>query len=476
LIHFYKSFQMSQGMDWFQGGVGEAIAEAKVKGSVFVVVVKGQPDDEATKALESILEDNEVSGKFGDMVCIEVVNGSPTCAQFAAIYPVILVPSVFFIDSRTGVDLEITGGVITKQQLIDSIEKVRIKMSESNSSNGVNISTLNAAESVEETKSEESKLPGEQKVESSSCQEDIEEVNRSTSETSEIRSSDVSNQSNSLSLEERVERAKRMALQKQLEREKEAEDKEKNAELERRKLGKEMAEMKSKKEEQELKEAALNRRKDKEEEKKAREAVKAAIEQDRLARKMKYDADKKAEDEHKKEVERENLAKAAAAAEISAAERASIARIQFRLPDGRSQTKQFPSDSPLSEVYNFVESELSDRSQVSLSTTFPRRQLDIEDKTRSLKELQMAPSATILVIPAGGLVSSSDGGFMSLVWLLLTPFTFLWAMLSNLFSGSSNTSPRPVSQDRSRIGRIRNPQDDKDDDNNTWNGNSTQQQ
>merc|ERR1712059_185590 len=143
-------------------------------------------------------------------------------------------------------------------------------------------------------------------------------------------------------------------------------------------------------------------------------AVKAAIEQDRLARKMKYDAEKKEVDEKKKEIERKNLAAAAAAA------RASVSRLQFRLPDGRAQTKQFPADTSLAEVYTFVEAEVLEPTfgKFTLTTTFPRRQLDQEDQTRSLKELQMAPSATILVLPIGGLVTRGGGGdLMSLLWL-----------------------------------------------------------
>ena len=35
----------------------------------------------------------------------------------------LLVPSVFFIDSSTGVDLEITGGVLTKDSLLASVTK-----------------------------------------------------------------------------------------------------------------------------------------------------------------------------------------------------------------------------------------------------------------------------------------------------------------------------------------------------------------
>jgi len=449
-------------MEWFNGGVGEAIAAAKAKKAIFVVVVKGKSDEDPTKELDKILEDSEVVAALNNMVCISVENGTNTCLQFSSIYPVILVPSVYFIDSNTGVDLEITGGIVTKETLISSINKALAKVGE-----GVN--AVQATPAVAESKSSEA--------------EGTTEVKQSDSSTSEVVvQSEAANSSRSeIPLEDRVARAKELMAQRQAEREAQEKEKEKDKEKERREVGKALLERKRMQEERDLKEAALARRKDKEEEKKAKEAVKAAIEQDRIDRKAKYDAEKKAAEELRKEKEKDALAAQAALAEKTASERATVARIQFRLPDGSSQTKQFPAESSLSEIYEFVKSGLDTPfSSFSLSTTFPRRMLDQEDKTTSLKQLQMAPSATILVLPLGGIVSNQDGGLMSLIWLILTPFTVLWAMLSSFFGPSTSAAQPPPStgggsssRREGGIGRIRNDRDDGE--NNTWNGNSTQQ-
>merc|ERR1719369_1166930 len=270
--------------------------------------------------------------------------------------------------------------------------------------------------------------------------------------------------------------------QRRIERENQEKEKEKEKEIERREIGKALLERKRLQEEQELKEAAVARRRIREEEKKAKEAVKAAIEQDRLDRKMKYDAEKKADDEKRKENERAALAAQAALAEQTAADRAKVARIQFRLPDGRCKTNQFPAETPLSEVYDFVKTGLETQfTSFSLSTSFPQKNVDQEDQASTLKQLQMAPSATIMVLPLGGLVSQQDGGFLALIWLILTPFTVLWTMLNSFFgSASSQASPPPGSSSSSStgrtggIGRLRNSEKD-DDENNTYNGNSTQQ-
>merc|ERR1719328_1041137 len=205
-----------------------------------------------------------------------------------------------------------------------------------------------------------------------------------------------------------------------------------------------MLERKRLQEEKELKEAAAQRRKDKEEEKLARERVKAQLEQDKLDKKMKFQAEKQVADEQRKEKEKQALAAAAEQAEKLAADRATTARIQFRLPDGSSQTQHFPADSPLSELYTFVRTGLTTQySSFSLSTTFPRRNLDTQNMTSTLKDLQMAPSSTVMVLPSTSVVSSQDGGLMSLIWLILTPFTMLWSMITSFFSttpGSSSNS------------------------------------
>ena len=108
-------------MEWFNGGVADAIAAAKSKSAVFVVVVlgkrleiefsvvlmkdiftcSGDEADEASKSLCELLLDPEIIGLFSPMVCIKVENGSSTCKQFAAIYPVVIIPSIYFIGHIT---------------------------------------------------------------------------------------------------------------------------------------------------------------------------------------------------------------------------------------------------------------------------------------------------------------------------------------------------------------------------------------
>ena len=104
------------------------------------------------------------------------------------------------LDSSSGVDIEITGGVITKESLLGSFSKVSDKMSGS----------VKEAEKKEETVKEETE----------------------TVKTQEPQ------QSSSSSLQERVEKAKMLVEQRKAEKEEAEDDKEKTKEMERREVGK----------------------------------------------------------------------------------------------------------------------------------------------------------------------------------------------------------------------------------------------
>ncbi len=126
----------------------------------------------------------------------------------------------------------------------------------------------------------------------------------------------------------------------------------------------------------------------------------------------------------------------------------SVARIQFRLPDGRSQTSRFEPDDQLQVLYTFVDENLTlNFSAYTLSTTFPRLQLDEKSRGNTLRQLGLVPSATVLVLPkTGGVVASSEGGgalvskAVQLFWFALTPLTLMWTFICGfLFPNAGGT-------------------------------------
>ncbi|XP_031697114.1 UBX domain-containing protein 4-like [Anarrhichthys ocellatus] len=141
---------------------------------------------------------------------------------------------------------------------------------------------------------------------------------------------------------------------------------------------------------------------------------------------------------------------------------------------------------------------------------FPRREFTSEDLDKTLLELELAPSASIVLLPqssrpANAVVQSSDGGIWAVLGTLVYPLLAVWRFLSSFLfatppppgaasrgpgqpSGSYTNSasasdkakrdtvdkrPKDFKKD-GKICRLRT-QEDSEDENNTWNGNSTQQ-
>lgn len=85
---------------------------------------------------------------------------------------------------------------------------------------------------------------------------------------------------------------------------------------------------------------------------------------------------------------------------IPAPSNATVTRIQFRLPSGYSHTGQFEPSSTLRALRTYVieNIELPFR-QFAMSMSFPRRELTNEENDKTLMELELVPTAVILILP-----------------------------------------------------------------------------
>nr|CAG8526194.1 15579_t:CDS:2 [Entrophospora candida] len=102
---------------------------------------------------------------------------------------------------------------------------------------------------------------------------------------------------------------------------------------------------------------------------------------------------KKAIEERKKEKEQEKLAKAKIRADIEADKRARAAKI--KQPTGAPIIHTFQSSDTLENVYELVGQQITQ--PFKLMTTFPRKILDGESREKTLKELNLSPSAALVV-------------------------------------------------------------------------------
>lgn len=506
-------------MLWFQGAIPAAIASAKRSGAVFVVFVAG--DDEQSIQMAASWEDEKVTeASSNNFVAIKIDTKSEACLQFSQIYPVVCVPSSFFIGD-SGIPLEVIAGSVSADELVTRIHKVQQMHSSKGETSVTNdnqsessVSTPSASfepndvcENTESRNTELCETPA-----TSDTKSDIEtggECSGRDSLSQESRR--CSNQRPAEDLTVRVERLTKKLEERREEKRKEEEQREIKKEIERRKTGKEMLDYKRKQEEELTKRMLEERSREKAEDRAARERIKQQIALDRAERAARFAKTKEVEAAKAAAL----LAKQAEAEvnkESSARDRSTIARIQFRLPDGSSFTNQFPSDAPLEEARQFAAQTVGNTyGNFSLATMFPRREFTREDYKKKLLDLELAPSASVVLLPAGrpatSIVHSSSGDIWTLLGTVLYPFLAIWRLISNfLFSNpppaqasarATSTEPsNPASSNKSekrepvrkrvlekrgedfkkegKIYRLRT-QDDGEDENNTWNGNSTQQ-
>ncbi|XP_059022718.1 UBX domain-containing protein 4 isoform X2 [Mustela lutreola] len=466
-------------------------------------------------------EDEKVTEASSDsFVAIKIDTKSEACLQFSQIYPVVCVPSSFFIGD-SGIPLEVIAGSVSADELVTRIHKVRQMHSLKGETSVANGSQSESSVSTPPTLCEPNNTSeNSQSRNAELCETPPTSDRKSDSATGGEGSGHASpsqdpggcsNQKSPEDLTVRVERLTKKLEERREEKRKEEEQREIKKEIERRKTGKEMLDYKRKQEEELTKRMLEERNREKAEDRAARERIKQQIALDRAERAARFAKTKEEVEAAKAAALLAKQAEMEVKRESSARERSTVARIQFRLPDGSSFTNQFPSDAPLEEARQFAAQTVGNTyGNFSLATMFPRREFTKEDYKKKLLDLELAPSASVVLLPAGrpntSMVHSSSGDFWTLLGTVLYPFLAIWRLISNfLFSNPpAQTSVRAATSESSNLASTSNSekrdpvrkrvlekrgedfkkegkiyrlrtQDDGEDENNTWNGNSTQQ-
>ena len=220
-----------------------------------------------------------------------------------------------------------------------------------------------------------------------------------------------------------------------------------------------MLDYKRKQEEELTKRMLEERNREKAEDRAAREHIKQQIALDRAERAARFAKTKEEVEAAKAAALLTKQAEMEIKRDSSTRERSTVARIQFRLPDGSSFTNQFPSDAPLEEARQFAAQTVGNTyGNFSLATMFPRREFTKEDYKKKLLDLELAPSTSVVLLPAGrpttSMVHSSSGDFWTLLGTVLYPFLAIWRLISTfLFSNPppAQNSVRAASLETSNL-------------------------
>ncbi|NXQ24858.1 UBXN4 protein, partial [Alaudala cheleensis] len=492
-------------------------------------------EDEQSAEMAARWEDEKVTEAASDgFVAIKIDTKSEACLQFSQIYPVVCVPSSFFIGDN-GIPLEVIAGSVSVEELVTRIHKVKQMHTgkgrplENGSQASAPCPSSQPAAAPEGAEpraglcdSPEAVLP--ETIASSAANDEANsgQASQEATNSADEQANDAQPVNDlTLKVERQVFfcRLLNVLLTKRLEerreeRRKEEEQKEIKKEIERRKTGKEMLEYKRRQEEELTKRMLEERNREKAEEKAARERIRQQIAMDRAERAARFAKSKEEAEAAKAAALQAKQAEIEARKEAAQRERSAIARIQFRLPDGSSFTNQFPSEARLEEARQFAAQTVGNTyGNFSLATMFPRREFTKEDYGKNLLELELAPSASVVLLPAGrpatSVVQASGSDLWKFLGTILYPLLAVWRFISNFLftspppsqpsvraahqqehsvpsaSGSMEQSRQAVRKrvvekrgddfkKEGKIYRLRT-QDDGEDENNTWNGNSTQQ-
>uniref|UniRef100_S4R6A3 UBX domain-containing protein 4 n=1 Tax=Petromyzon marinus TaxID=7757 RepID=S4R6A3_PETMA len=512
-------------MLWFDGAIPAAIAEAKKKKFIFVVFICG--DDEESVAMSASWEDPEVTEAAAQAcVAIKLQAASEPCMQFSQICILSGVPSSYFI-GESGVPLEVIRGSLSAQELLAKIAHVKQMHIEKGAVEGA---PAVASASAPQPSILPSNCENEHILSACLCSLT---PNSATPWAlllhnwicggfcCTVLSSQCNPQEYTHNISIFVKKLNRKLEEKRQQKAKDEEESNIRREIERRKLGKDMAEFKQRKEEEQAKRVMDERNREKAEERAAKERIRQQIAQDRAERAARYNREKEEVDAARVAAQQAKEAEKRAKEQQTQQDRTAIARIQYRLPDGSYFTNQFSSETTLAEARTFAQQVVKNAyGDFTLATAFPRRNFTVDDYPRTLQELGLAPSAAIIVLPVRPRTPSGartrlhqcHDGLFALMGTLLLPIVAVWRFLGNFLFGqpvqhppaghiggvgggataAASAAPQAARDPGRCSARARRGgggfkrdgnvyqlgsrgDSDNDDDNNTWNGNSTQQ-
>ncbi|XP_054734164.1 UBX domain-containing protein 4 [Anastrepha obliqua] len=468
-------------MNWYKGNIAEAVAESKAKNAIFVVYVEGK--NESTTKLSNFLNDEKVRRMLesDDFVAIKIESDSQSYMQFATIYQVVPVPSIFFI-GKSGTPLEIGTGIIASvEELEEKINKVLIAsgrstpsvssstslieaeqkaqsattvnnvkrttreadealpVSLSSTDHSINKSDTEVVDEVKQAERDEIVCDGDVCYKKPKAGKEITVANKETEmSTNQAEQNEATANARLEETRQKMEelRRKRIEEEKQLEKERE---------LKRRQEGKVMQNLQQWQREQELKELKENIRREKLEEMAARERIRAQIAADRAERAQKFSisGDATASTANVDTPNAESGASSGGGPIIAP----DSTRIQFRFPSGNTATHVFNCQDTLNKLREYVRIELLPGTGIknfTLATTYPKQELNVENDDQTLAELSLFPSAVILIIgkestssPAA--IIARSGGllniFTTLVMSILSPVFSIFGYFKNIATG-----------------------------------------
>uniref|UniRef100_A0A0N5AK99 UBX domain-containing protein 4 n=1 Tax=Syphacia muris TaxID=451379 RepID=A0A0N5AK99_9BILA len=483
-----RKFQVQRGplkpnktMKWFEGEIPAAIAESRQKNGIFVVVVFQKQGTVQRESIEMEGYWNKIDSDAYEfpIVAIKVFDGTN---------PVPVIPSAYFIDpSGRTLDIMTLTNAPNQRAFVARLQSVMKKMAKFYGAS-TKLNSETTAKSDGNTKN--SNL-------TSSCSNVVEAPSSSTAETTinksdgnissiseeniEVMPDKNASMTAQLSLEMKVKRAEELLNKKHKEdderRRKEALEKE----IERRNVGKAMAEAKAKRDEMEIQELAQQRRREKLENEKQLKRLREQIKADREERLRRDGRQTTVAPSPQPEIQCSITHRNNSHADC---------RIQAKFSNGDVMQFEFKPEDLFSVLVDKIKKEKIQNQDFVLKQSYPRRSFEVADYSSTFSELGLTPSATILVFPVRNnrttTTKYTDFGISHLFSYIILPFqtllnyifSFVWPQTSPSITGTSSAKINCEKKEKKEgnMHRFHNQEDSshESDDEPRWNGNSTE--
>lgn len=156
--------------------------------------------------------------------------------------------------------------------------------------------------------------------------------------------------------------------------------------------------------------------------------------------------------------------------------------LQVRMFDGSTLRSRFKTTSPLKTIRSWVDENRTDGSQPytfkQVLTPSPNKTIDETEENKSVGELGLSPSSTLVLIPVKNFTSAYDASSQNIVSRFFAFILGIFSWFFGLFSSGDARAPAGAgedsagsSQDQSRIQSFGN-QNDRQRDQQLYNGNS----
>lgn len=408
---------------WFDGPIAEAISLVAEKQCVFLVYI--HDESEKTNTLNDTLKDEQVTKAIREStVAVAMERNSENAALFGQYYPIQTVPILYFIKQGTIRDFGIE--TLTSQEIIDKINAV----------NQISVVPAPQPASAPAPVAPATPVPAPQP----STNDTTHTVDTaSTSNTDTTRKAEQNDEIN----------AKKAEMQKQLEQmRKERAEREKqeakDREIKRRQEAKMLQEAQQSRVDKENKIYFEKIKKERQEDEAHRRKVREQIARDRAEKIAQRNAEKQRQNSTASPTTLSTEEGATSSSSLNNSSHHAYSNLNIRQLDGSNIRHQFEATSTLSEVRHWIQENRTEdvKKPYKLSSQFPTRLFTDADDDTALKDLNLCPSATIIMKPlkagsssARSVISGNNGGVTGYIY---SAFDFVYGFiiaLINLLTG-----------------------------------------